>query len=200
MPFHGRENNAVKCIFLDYNAVIPYSKNMNSINSFPPLCNANAKVLILGSIPGEASLAAYEYYAHPRNVFWPIMSQLFGVSLALDYQQRCKQLVLYNIALWDVLARCQRKGSLDSNIINNSIVTNNFNDFFNIQNKVTAVFFNGAKSEKEYVKQVIPHLKKQHAHIQYQRLPSTSPAMASISFEQKTTHWSIIKEVLYAPS
>ncbi len=168
---------------------------MSNINSFSPLYNANARVLILGSIPGEASLAAYEYYAHPRNVFWPIMSQLFGISLTLSYEQRCKQLVLGNIALWDVLARCQRKGSLDSNIINDSIVTNNFNDFFNTQHKITTVFFNGAKAEKEYVKLVIPHLNEQHTHIQYQRLPSTSPAMASMSYEQKAAQWSIIKGV-----
>jgi len=173
---------------------------MKNINSFPPLCNTNAKVLILGSIPSESSLTAYEYYAHPRNVFWPIMSQFFCISLTVDYEQRCKQLVAHNIALWDVLASCQREGSLDSNIKTNSIVTNNFNDFFSRQDKITAVFFNGTKAEKEYLKHVIPRLDKQYSQIKYQRLPSTSPAMASMSYEQKTTHWSIVKKILYSHS
>lgn len=126
------------------------------------------------------------------------MSQLFGIPLTLGYEQRCKQLVGHNIALWDVLASCQREGSLDSNIKTNSIVTNNFNDFFSKQDKIAAVFFNGAKAEKEYVKQVVSHLYKQHAHIEYQRLPSTSPAMALMSYEQKATHWFVIKKILDA--
>ncbi len=171
---------------------------MKKINSFLPLCHTDARILILGSIPGNASLTVEEYYAHPRNAFWPIMSQLFSISLNLNYEQRCKQLIHYNMALWDVMAHCQRTGSLDTNIKNKSIRTQNFNDFFHLHNKINAVFFNGTKAEKEYNKRVAPHLDPQHAHLQYQRLPSTSPAMATLSHEQKAIQWSIVKQVLYA--
>ena len=169
---------------------------MTKVSSFPPIHHPSARVLILGSMPGVASLNAYQYYAHPRNRFWSIMSQLFSIPLELEYEQRCSQLIRNNIALWDVLASCQRTGSLDSNISSNSIVTNDFNTFLHDHNDIVYVFFNGTKAEKEYVKRVIPSLDEVHVHIQYQRLPSTSPAMASITLEQKIDHWSIVKKVL----
>ena len=100
------------------------------IQCFPPIADAGATVLILGSMPGEESLRAGQYYAHPRNAFWPIMGDLFGAGPGLDYAARARVLKSNGIALWDVLASCARDGSLDSAIAGDSILANDFPAFF----------------------------------------------------------------------
>ena len=92
------------------------SPDRTAVCSFPPAFRTDARVLILGSMPGEASLAAGRYYAHPRNAFWPIMGALFGAGAELPYDQRLARLNAAGVALWDVIARCRRPGSLDSAI------------------------------------------------------------------------------------
>ena len=87
-------------------------KDIPHIHSFVPIQDASAKVLILGSMPGKESLKAGQYYAHPRNVFWPIMGDLIGANAALLYELRVQKLEASNIALWDVLASCKRHSSL----------------------------------------------------------------------------------------
>ena len=103
---------------------------MSTVTGFPPIADNNAIILILGSMPSIKSLEQQQYYAHPRNSFWFIMTTLLGDKSDLDYAER-KALLLHNkIALWDVLNTCQRKGSLDSSIKNETIVVNDFNKFF----------------------------------------------------------------------
>lgn len=87
---------------------------MHKAKCFNPITNQSAKILILGSMPGVKSLEANEYYAHPRNAFWPIMNAIFGFDAALPYTQRIAALKAANVALWDVLQQCERTGSLDS--------------------------------------------------------------------------------------
>ena len=160
---------------------------MQRIHCFAPVADTNAVVLILGSMPGKASLAAGQYYAHQRNMFWTIMGELLGAHPGLSYRNRLKILRSSGIALWDVLASCIRKTSLDSHIEISSEVPNDFNAFFLRHPGVTHVFFNGTKAEQSFLKYVRPTLKP--AQLQYRRLPSTSPANAGISYRQKLLAW-----------
>jgi len=160
---------------------------MRHVQSFAPIEEADARILILGSMPGEASLRAGQYYAHPRNLFWRIMGELLGTDPGSPYEQRIQALKSARIALWDVLRSCRRKGSLDSDIDGESLVPNDFAAFFQCHPKITHVFFNGTKAEECYRKQVQPI--SEIGTIEYLRLPSTSPANASISYERKLEIW-----------
>jgi hypoxanthine-DNA glycosylase len=138
-------------------------------------------------MPGKASLAAGEYYAHPRNAFWPIMGELVGAHPGLSYEGRLRVLKSSGIALWDVLMSCYRKGSLDSNIEDVSVIPNDFESFFRRHPNIARVFFNGTKAEQCFRKHVQPLLTSLPLH--YKRLSSTSPAHAGMSYEEKLDAW-----------
>lgn len=171
---------------------------MTYIQSFPPVANSVAHILILGSMPGKESLRAGQYYAHHRNAFWPIMGELIGAAPALPYETRLQMLMSAGIALWDVLASCRRESSLDADIDAASICPNDFEGFFAAHPGITQVFFNGAMAENCFRRFVLPTFKPGLIH--FHRLPSTSPAHAAMSFEQKLRAWAIIKDkiALYA--
>ena len=158
-------------------------------NGFPAIACVDAKILILGSMPSIKSLEQQQYYAHPRNAFWPIMSALFDMDKTWLYQQRCDHLISNKIAVWDALQACQRQGSLDSNIDPSSMIANDFNTFFKQHSKITLVVFNGGKAEQVFKQHVVPSLDKKFKHLNQIRLPSTSPAHASMTFEQKLSAW-----------
>lgn len=164
---------------------------MSAIQSFPPIIGTNARILILGSIPGAASLAANEYYAHPRNLFWRIIADLFNTGPLLDYTSKIQTLLNAQIALWDVMKSCYRPGSLDAAIEKKTIVINDFNDLFAKHPDIQQVFFNGATAEQSFRRLVLPKI---HClPLNLQRLPSTSPAHAAMSYQQKLAEWSRIK-------
>jgi double-stranded uracil-DNA glycosylase len=163
---------------------------------FAPLASPDAKILILGSFPGKESLRKQEYYAHPRNAFWFIIETLFSLDASLSYPERVKALKSNRIALWDVLLSCRREGSLDSSIDDTTILVNDFELFFRKHKKIGWVFFNGAKAEKEYQRRVMPSVVSFRPVLQYCRLPSTSPAMAMLTRDQKLAQWSDILEKL----
>jgi len=162
---------------------------MSTVTGFPPIADYNAVILILGSMPSIKSLEAGQYYAHPRNSFWFIMTRLFGKNAELDYNGKKKLLLHSKIALWDVLNTCQRKGSLDSSIKNRTAIVNDFNKFFTEHPLIKAVFFNGSRAQQEYNKHILPVLDARFSAIIYTRLPSTSPAMARLNREQKLKQW-----------
>lgn len=164
---------------------------MSLIYSFPAIEDINAKVLILGSMPGVASLRAAQYYAHPRNLFWRFMRTLLSLPADTSYEKNIRALKLANIALWDVLHACSRQGSLDSGIEKRSRIPNDFQTFYAAHSSITHVFFNGAVAEQSYRKLVLPNLQTRQIH--YQRLPSTSPANASMSYEYKQQAWQAIR-------
>jgi len=160
---------------------------MSTIHSFAPIENENARVLILGSMPGVASLRAAEYYAHPRNLFWRMMGTLISLDPESAYEQRILALKSARIALWDVLHSCTREGSLDANIDKASQAPNDFQSFFAGHINITHVFFNGSIAEQIFRREVLADLEL--PHIEYMRLPSTSPANASITLERKLEAW-----------
>ena len=146
-----------------------------------PVLARNTRLVVLGSFPGVASLAALQYYAHPRNHFWPILSALFGIELlALPYQKRLAQLRQRGLGLWDVYASCTRIGSLDR-----AIQDAQFNDLASLRRRAPAlrgVAHNGAESARaRHVTQTLG--------VPVLRLPSTSPANATWSFERKLAAW-----------
>jgi hypoxanthine-DNA glycosylase len=143
-------------------------------------------------MPGEASLAAGQYYAHPRNHFWRIVGTLTEAGPERPYQERLQALTARRIALWDVLESCCRTGSLDSAITNER--ANDFPEFFRHHPHIRAVFFNGGKAERAFRTTVLPALEAPVPALR--RLPSTSPANASYSFERKCAAWQEIAAFL----
>lgn len=169
---------------------------MTNSTGFPLVAKSDAKVLILGTMPGQKSLEENQYYAHPRNSFWPIMFKLLKADNELTYDDRKTLLLKNNIALWDVLKSCYREGSLDSDIDQSSIEPNDFKRFFSRHKQVTAVFFNGAKAEQLFKKNSLTSLKQEQQDLSFLKLPSTSPAHAALTFEQKLLQWKVIKRFL----
>lgn len=164
---------------------------MPYIHSFAPISSPAAHTLILGSMPGKASLLAGQYYAHPQNAFWKIMTTLLGAKERLSYDAKIGLLTSHGIALWDVLKSCTRESSLDSDIVESSIVTNDFESFLKGHPQIGSLYFNGAKAELTFRRYVLPGLAAANK-LHFQRLPSTSPAHASLSFKQKCDAWSAI--------
>jgi TDG/mug DNA glycosylase family protein len=174
-------------------APLPYGA-ISAVCSFPPIENRAARVLVLGSMPGAASLLAGRYYAYPHNAFWPIMGALFGAGPAISYEKRVLILKRAGLALWDVMASCAREGSLDSDIDEASIMPNDFRAFFDAHPRVKHVFFNGAKAESCFHRYVRPHCSDRGLH--FTRLPSTSPAHASLSLPQKLNAWRALADAV----
>jgi hypoxanthine-DNA glycosylase len=150
----------------------------------PPVVAGNTRLVVLGSFPGAASLAAGQYYAHPRNHFWPILAAIWGVDLpAQPYPQRLDEMLRRGLGLWDVYAACRRAGSLDS-----SIEDAELNDFASLLRRapvLEAVAHNGGESARARHRLAALGLA-------VERLPSTSPANASWSFDRKLAAWAAV--------
>jgi hypoxanthine-DNA glycosylase len=160
--------------------------------AFPPVLGAASRVLILGSMPSEASLARGQYYGHPRNAFWPIIDRLLGLPAGADYARRTRALREHHIALWDVIAACARPGSLDADIRAETVRVNDFAALFAAHPGIRCIAFNGGTAEREFNRRVLPALPDDQAEIERLRLPSTSPAHAGMRFEQKLDAWRAI--------
>lgn len=168
------------------------------VASFAPVFAADARVLVLGSMPGAASLAAGQYYAHARNAFWPIMGVLFAAGAELPYAERLLRLRAAGVALWDVIATCARPGSLDSAIVADSIEVNDFAMLFAACPQLRQVFFNGSAAEAAFRRHVPAQLRP--ATLQLTRLASTSPAHAARSFAAKLAAWQVVRSAALAPA
>ena len=157
------------------------------VYSFPSISAKEAKVLILGTIPGIASLEIHQYYGHPRNAFWKLLFTILEEPFSLDYEVRKQVAIKNHIAIWDVLQASVREGSLDSAI--EQEIPNNFDLFFKEHPNIEYIVFNGQKAAK-FFKQYV-RVSKNYKQV---TVPSTSPANAGISWEQKLKEWQIIKQ------
>jgi TDG/mug DNA glycosylase family protein len=169
---------------------------MSAVVGFAPLTTPAARVLVLGSMPGLASLEKHQYYGKPQNAFWKIMGDLFGAGPDLHYEQRTAMLAAVDVAVWDVIASCVRPGSLDSNITMQSVRANDFAAFFVGQPAINHVFFNGRKAEETWRRFVMDDISALRADLDYTTLPSTSPAMASLSYAAKLQQWQVVSAAL----
>lgn len=156
---------------------------------FPPIADTHARILILGSLPGQVSLQRQQYYALPQNAFWKIMGKFFNAGPEVPYEERVQRMVKNGIALWDVCAAAQRPGSLDAAIVHSSVVPNDLAAFIESHPGIDLICFNGAKAADLYWRLVLPGLPAAQRAIRTETLPSTSPAHAAMSFEGKVTHW-----------
>lgn len=162
-----------------------------AIRSFGPVVHRDCRVLILGTMPGEESLRQQQYYAHVRNLFWPLIYRVFDTAVETDYSKKQQFLMDRNIALWDVFESCEREGSLDSNIRKEKL-----NDIAGLLDTIPGieyVFCNGNTACDQFCRFVLPLLKRPVYHLQ---LPSTSPANASVSYEEKLNQWMQIRHAL----
>jgi hypoxanthine-DNA glycosylase len=149
-------------------------------------------VLVLGSLPGRASLARGEYYAQPRNAFWTIMGALLGFEPSAEYARRKQALFAARVALWDVCAAAVRAGSLDSAIQRDTVVPNDFRGFFATHDRIEQICFNGVAAASLYARCVLPTLSRPQRGIPRVILPSTSPAHAALRVEAKREQWANI--------
>ena len=158
------------------------------LSGLAPVAQPDAKILILGSMPGQASLDAQQYYGHPRNQFWPLMQQLFAVDITLPYAGRLTALQMAGVGLWDVIGVCQRQGSLDSAIQKDSVAFNPLLEFCQTLPGLQQIWLNGGKAASSFL-QYQRQQQWQATGIHISQLPSTSPAHASLNFEAKLRLW-----------
>jgi hypoxanthine-DNA glycosylase len=166
------------------------------VAAFPPIVGPAPRVLVLGSLPGARSLAAGEYYAHPRNAFWPIMGALVGAGPQLEYAARVKALQRGRIALWDVLQQAVRPGSADTAIELSAAVVNPVGEFLEQHRSICGIAFNGGTAARLFRRLVLPGLPAGLAALPQLLLPSTSPAHAGLDLRAKERRWSELQSLL----
>ncbi len=165
------------------------ARRLAASTGFAPVARADARVLVLGSLPGQMSLARQQYYAQPRNAFWKITGELFGFEPSLDYDARLRALVAQRVALWDTCAAAVRPGSLDARILRSSVVPNDFAPFLQAHPHIRRLCFNGTTSAALFERLVLPTLPEPLQALPRLRLPSTSPAHAGMSQAHKLEAW-----------
>ena len=157
--------------------------------SFPPIVDARARLLVLGTLPGEESLRRQEYYAHPRNLFWPIMFALFEAAPAGAYADRLAFVRDRGIALWDVCAACERDASADATI--RAEEPNTIDRLLDAYPEIGAVAFNGSGARRLYDRHFL-----RRPGLAYLALPSTSPAHARLGFAEKLAQWTALRHAI----
>ncbi|MDR3600751.1 MAG: DNA-deoxyinosine glycosylase [Desulfosporosinus sp.] len=163
---------------------------MNRLTSFLPIIEKNARILILGSMPGVESLRLQQYYANPRNQFWKILYELFDTQASQVYAERVSFLKSKKIAVWDVIGTCYREGSLDSKIREEQV--NDLSALFKAYPDLKTVLFNGGKAYETYKKWLGF---ERSSDITFHKLTSSSPANTK-RYEEKLREWSVIADIL----
>lgn len=164
------------------------------LTGLPPEVGRTCRLLILGSMPGARSLAAAQYYAHPRNLFWPFMGRLFDAGPELAYRQRLARLAGLGIGLWDVIGSCRRDGSLDSAIDRSSVIADPVASLIRARPTLVMVALNGARARQAFERHVAPRLDDgRRRRLSVLSLPSTSPANASQAEDAKFARWCVLR-------
>ncbi|WP_082443675.1 MULTISPECIES: DNA-deoxyinosine glycosylase [Stenotrophomonas] len=176
------------CPGKDIHGVVSRVTNETMLQGLPAQVNERCRVLVLGSMPGMASLQAARYYAHPRNRFWPLMGALCGFDPQREYAARLACLQQAGVGLWDVIGRCRRRGSLDAAIVRGSEVANPLPELVQGLPRLRAIACNGAAAAQAFERHVHPALPPGHG-LTLLALPSTSPANAAWSFERLLGEW-----------
>ncbi|MCC4633088.1 DNA-deoxyinosine glycosylase [Xanthomonas dyei] len=156
----------------------------------------DCRVLVLGSMPGIASLDAGRYYAHPRNRFWPLMHALLGIDAAATYALRLQTLNACGVGLWDVIGQCARRGSLDAAIVADSVVVNPLPALLTRLPQLRMVACNGAAAAQAWHRHVHPLLTPEARNVPLVALPSTSPANAAWSLPRLCAAWQPLRDAL----
>ncbi len=161
-------------------------KENRVIHPLPPVYDENSRVLILGSFPSVKSRETGFFYGHPRNRFWMVLAEVFEDDVPVTIAEKKRFLLKHGVAVWDVIASCEIRGSSDSSITNVRV-----NDLSIILNKtdIKDIYVNGGKAESIYEK----YMEKQVGR-KCVRLPSTSPANAAWSLDRLTESWKIIRK------
>ncbi|SDK39341.1 G/U mismatch-specific uracil-DNA glycosylase [Methylophilus rhizosphaerae] len=154
---------------------------------FPPIAGGEPDILILGSLPGIASIRQQQYYAHPQNSFWRMMQALFGIEALAPYFDRCEQVKAAGLAIWDVCHSAHRPGSLDSAITPHTVVANDINGLLAAYPSIQVIGLNGSAAAKLFKK----HIRLERA-VHTLALPSTSPAHAAMPYAKKLERWSAL--------
>lgn len=155
---------------------------------FPPILGINPRILILGTLPGAASLKQQQYYAHPQNAFWKVLETLFNIPASASYAERCEGVKAAQLAIWDVCHSACRPGSLDSAISAATVVANDIQGLLVENPMITLIAFNGNTAATLFKKHI-----KALPMIDTVTLPSTSPAYASLRFAEKLERWQALK-------
>jgi hypoxanthine-DNA glycosylase len=158
----------------------------------PPIVWPHASILVLGSLPGDESLRVQQYYGNPRNQFWQILGRIYAEPISTEYSERIAFLQRHGIALWDVIQRAERQGSLDSNIRNE--LPNDFAALFRQAPDLRTIALNGSKAALSFERHVRPHFKPLLESVRTITLPSTSPVPARkfLSADAKAELWRAI--------
>lgn len=165
----------------------------DKIQGLPPIVGDGPSVLLLGSMPSVQSITHGQYYAHPQNAFWPLVSELFQFPLGKEYSENTEALKTKGVAVWDVLAACERKGSLDSAIISGTQVLNPIDQLLAKLPTIKVIGLNGSAAFSLFNKHQLPLLDEDVYKIV--KLPSTSPAYAAMNRQQKQQVWARLLEM-----
>ena len=163
------------------------------VRGFAPIAAADARILILGSLPSLQSLQKHEYYGNPQNAFWRVMGELFDAGPDLPYRSRAEILKRRGIAVWDVLQSSVRPGSMDTAIDPSTATPNDFRMFYDDHPELELLCFNGKKAAELYERLVAPLGIGTINNVDFRIMPSTSPAYASMKFDEKVRLWSVIR-------
>ena len=166
------------------------------LTGLAPIVGPDARILILGSMPGAASLAQRSYYAHPANGFWSLLGSVLDCEFPSDMEARAPLLIRRRIALWDVVHRCRRSGSLDSAIERGSVEPNDLPGLLQQYRSIEHVFFNGTAAEMLYRRHLQARIDGIRPGLRCHRLPSSSPANASWTRARKLAAWQVIAAAL----